>query len=97
MEFAQSFFVKEAESEADLAPADAAIGYYETHVSENLDRFWEGTFKVNPMFKNRAYVSVPQLNCDILIDSYKHMNRAFDGDKVLVDLLSVQAWSEINE
>ena len=52
---------------------------------------------MNPRFRYRAYVSIAELDIDVLIDSYKLINRALDGDTVLVEMLSVQQWIEMSD
>lgn len=39
---------------------------------------------MNPKFRHRAYVSIGELNVDVLIESYRLINRALDGDTVLI-------------
>jgi hypothetical protein len=53
---------------------------------------WRGVVRTNPKFRHRAYVSIKELNIDVLIESYRLMNRAIDGDTVLIELLPVHLW-----
>lgn len=41
---------------------------------------WSGIIRIQSKYKNRAFVSVPELNVDIQIEGIKHINRAIDGD-----------------
>jgi exoribonuclease R len=43
---------------------------------------------MNPKFRHRAYV---------LVESYRLMNRALDGDTVLIELLPVHSWIEMGD
>ena len=52
---------------------------------------------MNPKFRHRAYVSIRELNIDVLIESYRLMNRALDGDTVLIQLLPVHSWIEMSD
>jgi hypothetical protein len=52
---------------------------------------------MNPKFRHRAYVSIPELNMDVLVESYRMMNRALDGDTVLIELLPVHSWIEMSD
>jgi len=52
---------------------------------------------MNPKFRHRAYVSVQELNVDVLVEGYKLMNRALDGDTVLIELLPVHQWIEMSD
>ena len=46
-----------------------------------------GTIRVNPMRPTDAYVTVDAFDRDVVISGVLHRNRAFEGDKVLVQLL----------
>ena len=52
---------------------------------------------MNPKFRYRAYVSIQELNIDILVEGYKLMNRAMDGDNVLIEMMPVHQWIEMSE
>ena len=52
---------------------------------------------MNPKFRHRAYVSITELNIDVLVESYRLMNRALDGDTVLIELLPVHSWIEMGD
>lgn len=54
------------------------------------NKFFLGTFKLNPKFRNRAFVQLQELNLDVLIDNTTQMNRAMDGDTVLIQLDPVE-------
>lgn len=61
-------------------------------------RLFEGVVRTSARLRQvRAYVTVPELNMDVLIEGYKNMNRAMDGDKVLVELAPVCQWLELGE
>lgn len=68
-------------------------------IEENLKtgKLWKGLVRMNPKFRHRAYISVTELNIDVLIESYRLMNRALDGDTVLIELLPVHSWIEMND
>ena len=53
--------------------------------------------RTNPKFKHRAFVTVPELKTDIMIKGFKTMNRAMDGDTVLVELFPVHQWLEVSD
>ena len=57
--------------------------------------FFRGIVKTNPRFRQRAFVSVPELNVDVLIKGFRVMNRAMDGDTVIIELDAVQTWLEL--
>ena len=52
---------------------------------------------MNPKFRHRAYVSIAELNIDVLVESYRMMNRALDGDTVIIELLPVHSWVEMSD
>ena len=52
---------------------------------------------MNPKFRHRAYVSIAELKIDVLVESYRMMNRAIDGDTVLIELLPVHSWIEMGD
>jgi hypothetical protein len=54
-----------------------------------------GTLRYNPKFRDRAYITIDNLNIDVLIDGQNAMNRAFDSDKVAVRLESTQYWKPL--
>ena len=58
---------------------------------------FEGVVRMNPKFRHRAYVSIQELNVDVLVEGYKLMNRALDGDTVLIELLPVHQWIEMSD
>lgn len=58
---------------------------------------WKGVVRMNPRFRHRAYVSISELNIDVLIESYRLINRALDGDTVLLQLLPVHSWTEMSD
>jgi exoribonuclease R len=58
---------------------------------------WKGVVRMNPKFRNRAYVSIPELDVDVLLENYRMMNRALDGDTVLIELLPVHSWIEMGD
>jgi hypothetical protein len=55
---------------------------------------FKGIFKINPKFRNRAFVQVPELKLDVFIEDQIKMNRALDGDVVLIKLDKSQTWKE---
>jgi exoribonuclease R len=55
---------------------------------------FKGIFKINPKFRNRAFVQVPELKLDVFIEDHIKMNRALDGDVVLIKLDKSQTWKE---
>jgi hypothetical protein len=52
---------------------------------------------MNPKFRYRAYVSIQELNIDILVEGYKLMNRTMDGDNVLIEMMPVHQWIEMSD
>ena len=52
---------------------------------------------MNPKFRYRAYVSIQELNIDILVEGYKLMNRTMDGDQVLIEMMPVHQWIEMSD
>ena len=93
MEVAEDFFIKEPDSSGEKEQ----VSYFEEHITDpqliqsKLDSgvFVEGTVRTNPKFKHRAFVSCPGLDADILIKGFTQMNRAMNGDTVLVELTPV--------
>jgi exoribonuclease R len=79
------------------------VQYFDEHIEDktlietNLQKgvFFRGVVKTNPRFRQRAFVSIPELNVDVLIKGFREMNRAMDGDTVIVELDSVQTWLEL--
>lgn len=61
----------------------------------NRGNVFEGVFKKNPKFNQRGFVNVQTLNLDVLVDGQAFMNRAFDGDKVLIELEDAKTWEEL--
>ncbi|XP_052267477.1 DIS3-like exonuclease 2 isoform X2 [Dreissena polymorpha] len=52
----------------------------------------EGAIRINPKNYEEAYVPHPDGTSDILISSFKHRNRALNGDVVAVQLLEEGEW-----
>jgi len=48
--------------------------------------YFKGVVKINPKFKHRAYVSVEGFPNDVLIEGDDNINRAMDGDEVVISL-----------
>jgi hypothetical protein len=48
---------------------------------------FEGVLRVNQNNRKRAFVTVKDIQVDLMIDGAKEQNRAFDGDTVVVELL----------
>ena len=61
----------------------------------NRGNVFEGVFKKNPKFNQRGFVNVQTLGLDVLVDGQAFMNRAFDGDKVLIELEDAKSWEEL--
>jgi len=48
--------------------------------------YFKGIIRINPKFRHRAYVSVEGFPNDVLIDGDDNINRAMDGDEVVISL-----------
>ena len=89
MEGAENFFVKDPSVDSDQ---ENLTTYFRDHIedkviiSQNLydGIFFKGTVKTNPKFRYRAFVSIDDLNIDVMVKGMQDMNRAIDGDKVLI-------------
>jgi len=57
--------------------------------------YFKGVIKMNANFRHRAFVSVNELKIDLLIDGQRNMNRALDGDEVVVWLEKIKFWKEL--
>ena len=57
--------------------------------------YFEGTIRMNAANRNRAFVHVKDFPVDVLIEGQKNMNRAMDGDQVVVWLERTKWWSEL--
>jgi hypothetical protein len=60
-------------------------------------KYFKGVIRMNPKFRYRAYVSIQELNIDILVEGYKLMNRTMDGDQVLIEMMPVHQWIEMSD
>ncbi len=67
---------------------------FEQHMTEEQTRaglengtLFEGVLRVNQNNRKRAFVTVKDIQVDLMIDGAKEQNRAFDGDTVVVELL----------
>ena len=60
-------------------------------------KYFKGIIRMNPKFRYRAYVSIQELNIDILVEGYKLMNRTMDGDQVLIEMMPVHQWIEMSD
>ena len=63
----------------------------------NLGQIWRGVIKINHRMKHRAFVQIKELDIDVMIEGQQCMNRAFDGDTVLIELLPIPQWVDIND
>lgn len=103
MEFAEKFFVQEQEKM--IQDRNNNKQFFEKYIDDQLQieekqkegKLWKGLVRINPKFRHRAYISVAELNIDVLIESYRLMNRALDGDTVLIELLPVHSWVEMSD
>ena len=101
MENAEKFFIEDPEEVRE----EKLTSYFDAHVEDqqliekNLEKglFFKGVVRTNPRFKQRAYVSIPELNMDVVVKGFRLMNRAMDGDTVLVELDPVQHWLEMGD
>ena len=48
--------------------------------------YFKGVIRINPKFRHRAYVSVEGFPNDVLIEGDDNINRAMDGDEVVISL-----------
>mmetsp|Transcript_19524 Transcript_19524/g.30006 ORF Transcript_19524/g.30006 Transcript_19524/m.30006 type:complete len:142 (+) Transcript_19524:2376-2801(+) len=111
MDKAQNFFLnlRDSRKESDY-PFDFDVNsrtvrqqYFEPHIAmspeveEKLAKglLWKGKLKTNPRFKHRAFVSIDELKVDVLISQYRLVNRAVDGDTVLIELMPAPTWVEL--
>jgi exoribonuclease R len=76
--------------------------HYEEHLSlvetENLiseGRLFAGILRVNSKRRKVAYVTVPGIKTDILIEDEKARNRAIHGDLVAIELFDPKLWLPI--
>ena len=61
-------------------------------------RFFLGVLRTNSRLRQvRAYITVNGLNLDVLVEGYKNMNRAMDGDTVMIEMSPVSMWIELGE
>lgn len=82
MEGAEAFFVKDpSEVEGETERPETYFEEYVTDpdlikskLSEGV--FFKGVLKMNKKLKNRGYVTVPELECDILVNKFNYLNRA---------------------
>ena len=103
MEFAEKFFVQE--QEMMIQERNNNKQFFEKYLDDQAEidemlaggQLWKGVVRMNPKFRHRAYVSINELNVDVLIESYRLMNRALDGDTVLIQLLPVHSWTEMSD
>jgi len=75
---------------------------FEPHFKEAEDGTWDqnlmlfkGSFRYNPKFRDRAYVTLEGVTTDIKLEGQTNMNRAFDGDLVLVKLDQPSKWKPL--
>ena len=103
MESAENFFIKEPE---ELNPEKVNnTSFFEKYVTDKIEideklkegKYFKGMIRMNPKFRNRAYVSIEELRIDVLVEGYKLMNRAMDGDTVLIEMMPVHQWIEMND
>lgn len=48
--------------------------------------YFKGIIRINPKFRHRAYVSLEGFPNDVLIEGDDNINRAMDGDEVIISL-----------
>jgi len=53
-----------------------------------------GRIRINGKKRDQAYVIVPGLEVDVLVDGIKSRNRVLNGDIVAVELAPSEAWEE---
>lgn len=103
MENAENFFIKEKDTE--YIEKQNNTNFFDKYLTDNVaieqglssGKYFKGVIRMNPRFRYRAYVSIAELDVDVLIDSYKLINRALDGDTVLIEMLPVQQWIEMSD
>ena len=49
---------------------------------------------MNPNNRKRAYVTIEDINIDVMIDGLYLQNCALNGDRVLIEMLPVTKWSD---
>jgi|LauGreDrversion4_2_1035121.scaffolds.fasta_scaffold1323157_1 hypothetical protein len=57
-------------------------------IAEGLESgdYFKGVIRINPKFRHRAYVSIEGFPNDVLIEGDENINRAMDGDEVIISL-----------
>ena len=68
------------------------LGTAEVQAGLLSGRLFKGTFKVNRDWHSEASVRVRGINQSLLIDGARAMNRAIDGDVVVVEVLPESEW-----
>jgi hypothetical protein len=66
-------------------------------IQEQLEAglLWQGKVRLHPRNRQRAFVVVGDLQVDVLVDGERQINRALDGDLVLLELLPVALWADL--
>ena len=103
MDVVENFFIKEPEEAMNNRQDNT--NFFEKYntdaenVSGGLEKgiYFKGVVRMNPKFRHRAYVSIPELDIDVLVEGYKLMNRSMDGDTVLIEMMPVHSWIEMSE
>ena len=103
MDAVENFFIKEPEEVANHRQNNT--NFFEKYntdaanISKGLEKgiYYKGVVRMNPKFRHRAYVSIPELDVDVLVEGYKLMNRSMDGDSVLIEMMPVHSWIEMSE
>lgn len=99
MNGAESFFLK---LESEKGPSDIENQTFfenfvtdETQLIDSLEKgvYWKGVV-VCTKTRGRGFVSIPELDVDVMIKNFNHLNRAMDGDTVIIKILPPHHWSE---
>lgn len=55
---------------------------------------FEGILRVSQNNRRRAFVTINDINVDVMVDGLQQQNRAFDGDTIIIELLEPSKWTE---
>jgi len=58
--------------------------------------FYKGMVRANPRNPNRVFITVPDFAADVMVEGV-NINRAMDGDTVLVNLFKHEKWPQLQK
>lgn len=97
---AETFFIKDTASNEE---ADSQEIYFEEHITdeqllkEGLEKgvFFKGSLRTNPLYVHRGFITLEGgIDVDFMVRGFNHLNRAIDGDTVIVQLFPPNQWPE---